>query len=130
MTPLTSYNKLPDNRSYVDYLASLPTPTYKSNVNGASVENKAELCPRKLSVEASPEPSPRISNRTFNVAGLNVPQIIVSNELDVIEEEGEKNTTRKANPLSRSRRDINMIATPLRKYSESMRDLNISRVSF
>lgn len=126
-TPMTLHTKLPDNTLYVDYLASLPTPTYKSNVN---MPSKTELCPRKLSTEASPEISPRMSNKTFNVGGKNVPQIVISNELDVIQEEGgDKNTAQVSSSLSRSKRDIEFVGTPLRKYSESMRDLNTSKVS-
>lgn len=133
MTPLSACAKLSDNRLYVDYLASLPTPTYKSNAEG-NLEPKSGLCPRKLTVEASPDSSPRLPiNKTFNVKGRNVPHVTVNNELlDVIEEEEGKSIHQSNNSpsLCRSKRDINLVGTPLRKYSESMRDLSTHKVGF
>lgn len=127
MTPVTSASKLPDNRLYLDYLASLPTPTYKPN-SGGIMEG---LCPRKLTVEVSPEISPKMPiNKTFNINSKNIPTVKISSELDVIEEEGAKLTHQPQTPFSRSKHDINLVGTPIRKYSESMRDLNVNKVGF
>lgn len=129
MTPISTPGKIiKSSRKYDDHLASLPTPTLKTNYDNIS-DLKSLICARKLAVEASPEPpekSPNIViNKTFNVRGKLVPNITISSELCVIEEEGKLPNEA---TITRSKRDITLVGTPLRKLSESMKDLSSSKV--